>query len=180
MFWYFFCKVIFLLSVPIYNECLAIRTSQYNELKWNMKIGRIVYNLNHKHPLTHRQPMSAVRNHILSWLWLNIWFEPMRWLIWDHVTGILAFFRKLPLLCLTQVLKVMLKMHIYALDNDTGWIHWNETKQYTKSANHIYIYICIYIYTYNCWKSPNSSHMYDHGFMDNTNRQAVCKSQKII
>ena len=31
---------------------------------------------------------------------------------------------------------------------------------------------------YNCWKSPNSSHMYDHGFMDNTNRQAVCKSQK--
>ena len=22
-------------------------------------------------------------------------------------------------------------------------------------------------------KSPNSSHMYDHGFMDNTNRQAV-------
>ena len=26
-------------------------------------------------------------------------------------------------------------------------------------------------------KSPNSSHMYDHGFMDNTNRQAVCKSQ---
>ena len=29
-------------------------------------------------------------------------------------------------------------------------------------------------------KSPNSSHMYDHGFMDNTNRQAVCKSQKKI
>ena len=27
-------------------------------------------------------------------------------------------------------------------------------------------------------KSPNSSDMYDHGFMDNTNRQAVCKSQK--
>ena len=27
-------------------------------------------------------------------------------------------------------------------------------------------------------KSPISSHMYDHGFMDNTNRQAVCKSQK--
>ena len=25
-------------------------------------------------------------------------------------------------------------------------------------------------------KSPNSSHMYDHGFMENTNRQAVCKS----
>ena len=36
----------------------------------------------------------------------------------------------------------------------------------------------IYIYIYNCWKSPNSSHMYDHGFTDNTNRQAVCKSQK--
>ena len=29
-------------------------------------------------------------------------------------------------------------------------------------------------------KSPNSSHMYDYGFMDNTNRQAVCKSQKKI
>ena len=30
----------------------------------------------------------------------------------------------------------------------------------------IYIYIIVE-------KSPNSSHMYDHGFMDNTNRQAV-------
>ena len=27
-------------------------------------------------------------------------------------------------------------------------------------------------------KSPNSNHMYDLDFMDNTNRQAVCKSQK--
>ena len=36
---------------------------------------------------------------------------------------------------------------------------------------HMYIYIIVE-------KSPNSSHMYDHGFMDNTNRQAVCKSQK--
>ena len=27
-------------------------------------------------------------------------------------------------------------------------------------------------------KSPNSSHLYDHGFMDNTNLQAVCTSQK--
>ena len=113
---------------------------------------------------------------ILSWSWLNIWFEPMRWFVLDHVTGIssatttcqprsakhdlcvslafeiikncikikilesywygnsffnfhsrwenhlkwysfhyltLAFFQKLLLLCLTQVLKVMLKMHIY-------------------------------------------------------------------
>ena len=34
--------------------------------------------------------------------------------------------------------------------------------------------ICIYIYIYIIVeKSPNSSHMYDHGFMDNTNRQAV-------
>ena len=32
---------------------------------------------------------------------------------------------------------------------------------------HIYIYIYIIVE-----KSPNSSHMYDHGFMDNTNRQA--------
>ena len=59
---------------------------------------------------------------------------------------------------------------------------------------YIYICICIYIYIkwtvfvnvttksaqhahdcYNCWKksNTNSSHMYDHGFMDNTNRQAV-------
>ena len=29
-------------------------------------------------------------------------------------------------------------------------------------------------------KSPNTSHLYDHGFMDNTNRQAVCKLQKKI
>ena len=34
-----------------------------------------------------------------------------------------------------------------------------------------YIYIIVE-------KSPNSSHLYDHGFMDNTNCQAVCKSQK--
>ena len=47
---------------------------------------------------------------------------------------------------------------------------------------YIYIYVCvcvcivcIYIYII-VEKSPNSSHMYDHGFMDNTNRQAVCKS----
>ena len=61
----------------------------------------------------------------------------------------------------------------------------------------IYVYMYIYIYMYIKWtvfvnvttksaqhaharmiaiigeKSPNSSHMYDHGFMDNTNRQAV-------
>ena len=60
-----------------------------------------------------------------------------------------------------------------------------------------YIYVYIYIHIYIKWtvffnvttksaqhaharmiaiiveKSPNSSHMYDHGFMDNTNRQAV-------
>ena len=35
----------------------------------------------------------------------------------------------------------------------------------------IYIYIIVE-------KSPNSSQLYDHGFMDNTNGQAVCKSQK--
>ena len=27
-------------------------------------------------------------------------------------------------------------------------------------------------------KSPNSRHLYDHGFMDNTNLQTVCKSKK--
>ena len=43
----------------------------------------------------------------------------------------------------------------------------------THIEEHIYIYIIVE-------KSPNSSHMYDHGFMDNTNRQAVCKSQKIL
>ena len=39
-------------------------------------------------------------------------------------------------------------------------------------CTNIYIYIYIYIYII-VEKSPNSSHMYDHGFMDNTNRQAV-------
>ena len=43
----------------------------------------------------------------------------------------------------------------------------------TNTVHLIYIYII-------AEKSPNSSHMYDHGFMDNTNRQAVCKSQKKI
>ena len=62
---------------------------------------------------------------------------------------------------------------------------------------YVYIYMYVYIYIYIKWtvlvnvttksaqhaharmiviiveKSPNSSHMYDHGFMDNTNRQAV-------
>ena len=40
---------------------------------------------------------------------------------------------------------------------------------YIHTHTHIYIYVYIYIVE----KSPNSSHMYDHGFMDNTNRQAV-------
>ena len=40
----------------------------------------------------------------------------------------------------------------------------------TKYIYIIYIYMYIYIIVE---KSPNSSHMYDHGFMDNTNRQAV-------
>ena len=35
------------------------------------------------------------------------------------------------------------------------------------------IYIYIYIYCIIVEKSPNSGHMYDHGFMDNSNRQAV-------
>ena len=71
--------------------------------------------------------------------------------------------------------------------------------QGSKSAHNIcYIYKYIYKYKMDCIcqryhkecstharmiaiiieKSPNSSHMYDHGFMDNTNGQAVCKSQK--
>ena len=45
----------------------------------------------------------------------------------------------------------------------------------------VYMYIYVYVYIYIIVeKSPISSHMYDHGFMDNTNRQAVCKSQKIL
>ena len=46
----------------------------------------------------------------------------------------------------------------------------------TKSAQHAHARMIAIIVE----KSPNSSHMYDHGFMDNTNRQAVCKSQKIL
>ena len=44
----------------------------------------------------------------------------------------------------------------------------------TKSAQHAHARMIAMIVE----KSPNSSHMYDHGFMDNTNRQVVCKSQK--
>ena len=43
----------------------------------------------------------------------------------------------------------------------------------TKSAQHAYARMIAIIVE----KRPNSSHMYDHGFMDNTNPQAVCKSQ---
>ena len=43
----------------------------------------------------------------------------------------------------------------------------------TKSAQHAHARMIAIIVE----KSPISSHMYDHGFMDNTNRQAVCKSQ---
>ena len=43
----------------------------------------------------------------------------------------------------------------------------------TKSAQHAHAQMIAIIVE----KSPNSSHVYDHGFMDNTNRQAVCKSQ---
>ena len=59
------------------------------------------------------------------------------------------------------------------LDNSicVGWLIQNATPQMdecsTTLCNIIYhIYIIVE-------KSPNSSHMYDHGFMDNTNRQAV-------
>ena len=50
-------------------------------------------------------------------------------------------------------------------------MHCYEYSCGAKDSLDIYIYIIVE-------KSPNSSHMYDHGFMDNTNRQAVCKSQK--
>ena len=39
----------------------------------------------------------------------------------------------------------------------------------TKSAQHAHARMIAIIVE----KSPNSSHMYDHGFMENTNRQAV-------
>ena len=44
----------------------------------------------------------------------------------------------------------------------------------TKSAQHAHAWMIAIIVE----KSPNSTHLYDHGFMDDTNRQAVCKSQK--
>ena len=53
----------------------------------------------------------------------------------------------------------------------TGIISLEIYTRDTHSHTHIYIYIIVE-------KSPNSSPMYDHGFMDNTNRQAGCKSQK--
>ena len=46
----------------------------------------------------------------------------------------------------------------------------------TKSAQHAHARMIAIIVE----NSSNSSHMYDHGFMDNTNRQAVCKSQNIL
>ena len=64
----------------------------------------------------------------------------------------------------------------------TIWLRYRIFEVYSVLPQHgcidcididIYIYIIVE-------KSPNSSHMYDHVFMDNTNRQAVCKSQKIL
>ena len=58
-------------------------------------------------------------------------------------------------------------IHIYQMD----CVFDNVT---TKSAQHAHARMIAIIVE----KSPITSHMYDHGFMDNTNRQAVCKSQK--
>ena len=46
----------------------------------------------------------------------------------------------------------------------------------TKSAQHAHARMIIIIVE----KSPNSSHVYHHGCMDDISRQAVCKSQKNI
>ena len=62
-------------------------------------------------------------------------------------------------------------MHIYI------YIKWTVFVNVTiKSAQHAHARIIAIIVE----NSPHSSHMYDHGFMDYTNRQAVCKSQKIL
>ena len=51
------------------------------------------------------------------------------------------------------------------------WLIYQAIYEAQIICNVIYIYIIVE-------KSPISSHMYDHGFMDKTNRQAVCKSQR--
>ena len=77
------------------------------------------------------------------------------------------------------------------------WTHSTDNNMNRDLATLMYISIYIYIYIYIKWtvfvnvttksaqhahvrmtaifveQSPNSSHMYDHGFMDNANRQAV-------
>ena len=51
------------------------------------------------------------------------------------------------------------------------------TEQATNHClNQVWPYIYIYIYIYYCWKSPNSSHLYDHAFMDVITTQIVRKS----
>ena len=62
-------------------------------------------------------------------------------------------------------------VHVYGPDAWSFNLHifwWNFIWLHCKNSCDIYIYIYIIVE-----KSPNSSHMYDHGFMDNTNRQAV-------
>ena len=67
---------------------------------------------------------------------------------------------------------VFVCMYIYNIYIYIKWtVFVNVT---TKSAQHAHARMNAMIVE----KSPNSSHMYDHGFMDNTNRQTVCKSQK--
>ena len=43
--------------------------------------------INGSHDST-RNSRYNYKKKILSWSWLNIWFEPMRWLVSGHVTGI--------------------------------------------------------------------------------------------
>ena len=66
---------------------------------------------------------------------------------------------------------VLVFIYIYIYTHIKWTVFVNVT---TKSAPHAHARMIIIIVD----KCPNSSHLYSHGFMDNTNRQAVCKSQK--
>ena len=79
--------------------------------------------------------------------------------------------------CITvrgEFMYVLYDVYIYIYIYKIKWtVFVNVT---TKSAQHAHARMIAIIVE----KSPNSSHMYDHVFMDNTNRQAVCKSTVMI
>ena len=81
-----------------------------------------------------------------------------------HIHIYIYIYCAITVISLTISLLMLININIYI------YIKWTVFVNVTrKSAQHAHARMIAIIVE----KSPNSSHMYDHGFMDNTNRQAV-------